>query len=159
LVRHILAVVFGIIPKDTDDPRYKQLLKEKEQKKLQKEHEKEERRKMEVYYRKYGQDAKYRIRRFIGDVKFKRKKAREMKNKPRPTYTPPVRTPEEQREINMEMKRLYREYHVNFVEKLVRAIENFKREKQEFAQSINESAEIAAKSVNETEVQADRPEL
>ena len=78
MVRHILAVVFGIIPKDTDDPRYKQLLKEKEQKKLQKEHEKEERKKMEVYYRKYGQDAKYRIRRFIGDVKFKRKKARDL---------------------------------------------------------------------------------
>lgn len=139
LVRHILAVVFGIIPKDTDDPRYKQLLKDKEQKKLQKEHEKEERKKMEVYYRKYGQDAKYRIRRFIGDVKFKRKKAREMKNKPRPTYTPPVRTPEEQKAIDMEMKRLYREYHVNIFKKAKRAVETYKREKKELEDSIRES--------------------
>lgn len=155
LIRHLLAVVFGIVPADTDNPMYKQIAADKAEKSKQKELEKQKRDEMEVYYKKYGHSAKYDLIRFISDMKYKRKKRIEQKNKPRPAYTPPVRTPEEQREINMEMKRLYREYHVNFVEKLVRAIENFKREKQEFAQSINESAEIAAKSVNETEVQAE----
>lgn len=139
LIRHILAVVFGIIPEDTDNPRYKQLLAEKQQKKQEKEHEKQEREHMEMYYKKYGQDFKYRFRRFIADIRFKRKKAKEMKNKPRPAYTPPVRTPEEQKAIDMEMKRLYKEYRVSLVKKIRRAVETRKKEKKELEEAIRES--------------------
>ncbi|WP_296691298.1 signal peptidase I [Ruminococcus sp.] len=139
LIRHILAVVFGIIPEDTDNPRYKQLLAEKQQKKQEKEREKQEREHMEMYYKKYGQDFKYRFRRFIADMKFKRKKAKEMKNKPRPAYTPPVRTPEEQKAIDMEMKRLYKEYRVSLVKKIRRAVETRKKEKKELEEAIRES--------------------
>ncbi|WP_295078937.1 signal peptidase I [Ruminococcus sp.] len=141
LIRHLLAVVFGIIPKDTDNPRYKQLLAEKQAKQEANEHEKQERKDMEVYYRKYGQAARYRIMRFISDMKFKRKKRIADKNKPRPAYTPPVRTPEEQLAIDKEMKRLYREYHVNALEKLRRAVETRRKEKRELEESIRASAE------------------
>ena len=152
LIRHILAVVFGIIPKDTDNPRYKQLLAEKELKKLQKEQEKQEREKMEVYYKKYGQDFKYRFRRFIADMKFKRKKAKEMKNKPRPAYTPPVRTPEEQKTIDLEMKRLYKEYRVSLIEKVRRFFDYRKKQKKELEDAIRESeASIDASDNTETE--------
>ena len=152
LIRHILAVVFGIIPEDTDNPRYKQLLAEKKQKKEQKEQEKQEREQMEVYYKKYGQDFKYRFRRFIADLKFKRKKAREMKDKPRPAYTPPVRTPEEQKAIDMEMKRLYKEYRVGVIERVSRYFANRKKEKAELEQAIRESeASIEASEVKEAE--------
>ncbi|WP_028518190.1 signal peptidase I [Ruminococcus flavefaciens] len=154
LIRHILAVVFGIIPEDTDNPRYKQLLAEKEQKKQQKEQEKQERQQMEVYYKKYGQDFKYRFRRFIADVKFKRKKAREMKNKPRPAYTPPVRTPEEQKAIDMEMKRLYKEYRVSLVEKVRRSLAYRKNEKAELEKAIRESeASIDASEITEAKTE------
>lgn len=154
LIRHILAVVFGIIPEDTDNPRYKQLLAEKEQKKQQKEQEKQERQQMEVYYKKYGQDFKYRFRRFIADMKFKRKKAREMKNKPRPAYTPPVRTPEEQKAIDSEMKRLYKEYRVSLVEKVRRSLAYRKNEKAELEKAIRESeASIDASEVTEAETE------
>ena len=141
LIRHLLAVVFGIIPKDTDNPRYKQLLAEKNAKLEAKEHEKQERRDMEVYYKKYGQAAKYRLMRFIGDMKFKLKKRKADRNKPKPAYTPPVRTPEEQLAIDMEMKRLYREYRVSAAEKLRRAIETRRKEKRELEESIRASAE------------------
>ena len=152
LIRHILAVVFGIIPKDTDNPRYKQLLAENELKKLQKEQEKQEREKMEVYYKKYGQDFKYRFRRFIADMKFKRKKAKEMKNKPRPAYTPPVRTPEEQKTIDLEMKRLYKEYRVSLIEKVRRFFDYRKKQKKELEDAIRESeASIDASDNTETE--------
>ena len=61
--------------------------------------------------------------RFIGDIKFKRKKRLEAKNKPKPKYTPPNRTPEQRAEIDREMKRLYKEYHVTVFEKIKRVIE------------------------------------
>lgn len=141
LIRHLLAVVFGIIPKDTDDPRYKKLLAAKQAKMEEKEHEKQERKDMEVYYRKYGQAAKYRIMRFIGDVKFKRRKRKADKNKPKPAYTPPVRTPEEQLAIDKEMKRLYKEYHVSAFERMRRAVETRRKEKAELEKSIRESEE------------------
>ena len=150
-VRYVLAVVFGVIPSGTDNPFYKQLAAKKAEKQEIEEREKHEREIMEVYYKKYGHSFKYDLMRFIGNVKFKRKKRLEQKNRPRPAYTPPVRTPEEQQAIDREMKRLYREYHVSLPDRIIRAFENRKREKAEFIQSINESAEIAAQSVSKTE--------
>lgn len=141
LIRHLLAVVFGIVPKDTDNPRYKQILADKQAKLDQKEHDKQERKDMEVYYRKYGQAPKYRFMRFIGDMKFKYKKYKADKNKPKPAYTPPKRTPEEQLAIDKEMKRLYKEYHVNVFERMRRAAETRKKDKEELERSIQESAD------------------
>ncbi len=141
LIRHILATVFGIIPEDTDNPLYKQLLAEKKAKAEQKAREKQERSEMEVYYRKYARVAKYELRRLISDWKFKRKKRRADKSKPRPAYTPPVRTPEETAAIEAEMKRLYKEYHVGIIEKLARAWNERKQEKRELENSIRAHAE------------------
>lgn len=151
LVRYILAVVFGIIPEDTDNPYYKQLLAEKEAKKAEKEREKQERSEMEVYYRKYAQEAKYQFRRLINDIKFKHKKKKAQKNKPRPAYVPPNRTPEQQREIDREMKRLYKEYHVSIFEKISRALENRKLEKKELLASLNPSADNAEQTGNSSD--------
>lgn len=156
LFRHMLAVVFGIIPPDTDNPLYKQIAADREAEKKKKEHDKHEREVMEVYYKKYGRSIRYDVMRFIGNMKYKRKKRLEQKNKPRPAYTPPVRTPEQQREIDMEMKRLYKEYHVNFIHKIKRTLENFKRSRAEFIRSIDESAEIAARAVENTEKRAEK---
>ena len=155
-VRYVLAVAFGIIPSGTDNPFYKQLAAKKAEKQELEEREKHEREIMEVYYKKYGHSLKYDLMRFIGDVKFKRKKRLEQKGKPRPAYTPPVRTPEEQQAIDREMKRLYKEYHVSLPEKIIRAWENRKTEKADFIQSINESAEIAAQSVSKPEEKKDK---
>ena len=140
LIRHLLATVFGIIPEDTDNPLYKHLLAEKKAKKEQKEREKQERTEMEVYYRKYARVAKYQIRRFISDWKFKRKKRRADKSKPRPAYTPPARTAEETAAIQAEMQRLYKEYHVSWLEKLARAWQERKQEKRELEESIRAHA-------------------
>ncbi|MCR5707590.1 MAG: signal peptidase I [Ruminococcus sp.] len=141
LIRHLLATVFGIIPEDTDNPLYKQLLAEKKARKEQKEREKQERTEMEVYYRKYAKVAKYQLRRFISDWKFKRKKRKADKSKPRPAYTPPVRTAEETAAIQAEMKRLYKEYHVGAAEKLMRAWQESRQEKRELEESIRANAE------------------
>ena len=141
LIRHILAVVFGVIPVDTDNPLYKQLLAERKKKQEQKDAEAQARKDMEVYYRKYGHSLKYNYMRFVSDMKFKRKKRLEQKNKPKPAYTPPVRTPEEQREIDMEMKRLYREYHVNAISKLIRAVKTIRREREEFNEALRKNEE------------------
>lgn len=148
LIRHILATVFGIIPPDTDNPLYKQLLADKKAALEQKEREKEEREKMEVYYRKYGKSLKYNFMRFISDMKFKRKRRKADKNRPRPPYTPPVRTPEEQAAIDKEMKRLYREYHVSVIHKVIRAVKTRRLERRQLEESIRESAEEAKKSAN-----------
>ena len=145
LIRHIFAVVFGLVPFETDNPLYKKIAADKEKKKKEKELEKQERKEMEVYYRKYGHNFRYDLMRFISNMKFKRKKRLEQKNKPRPAYTPPVRTPEEQQAIDTEMKRLYKAYHVSLPERIRRAVENHKRERIELAKSISESAEIAAR--------------
>ena len=139
LIRHLLAVVFGIIPEDTDNPLYKQMLADKKKKQEQKEADAQARQQMEIYYKKYGQTAKYQFMRLVSDIKFKRKKKLEQKNKPKPAYTPPVRTPEEQREIDTEMRRLYREYHVNPVSRVIRAIETRKRERKEFDEALRQS--------------------
>ena len=152
LIRHFLAVVLGIVPEDTDNPRYKQILANKKNKRELKEHEKQERQDMEVYYKKYARSAKYDLMRFIGDMKFRRKKRLADKNKPKPAYTPPVRTPEEQKAIDAEMKRLYREYHVSVPKKLVRAVETRRKEKQELEKSIRESdASIRSEDIDKAE--------
>lgn len=152
LIRHFLAVVLGIVPEDTDNPRYKQILADKKNKRELKEHEKQERQDMEVYYKKYARSAKYDLMRFIGDMKLRRKKRLADKNKPKPAYTPPVRTPEEQKAIDAEMKRLYREYHVSVPKKLVRAVETRRKEKQELEKSIRESdASIRSEDIDKAE--------
>ncbi|WP_303825317.1 signal peptidase I [Ruminococcus flavefaciens] len=152
LIRHFLAVVLGIVPEDTDNPRYKQILADKKNKRELKEHEKQERQDMEVYYKKYARSAKYDLMRFIGDMKFRRKKRLADKNKPKSAYTPPVRTPEEQKAIDAEMKRLYREYHVSVPKKLVRAVETRRKEKQELEKSIRESdASIRSEDIDKAE--------
>ena len=129
LFQYILVYWFHIIPEDTDNPDYKKLREELEAKKQQKLHEAEERDAMEVYYRKYAGTFKYRFRRMLEDRKFKKRKKQQAKGRPKPTYTPPQRTPEQQREIDLEMKRLYREYHVTWVEKLRRKRQERKRQR------------------------------
>ena len=136
LFTYILAVWFHIIPEDTDDPDYKKLRADLEEQKRQREKEAAERDAMEVYYRKYAGTFKYRFRRYLEDRKFKKKRKLAAKNKPKPTYTPPNRTPEQQREIDLEMKRLYREYHVSIIEKIRRARKERKRLKQEVAEAV-----------------------
>ena len=141
LIRHILATVFGIIPEDTDNPLYRQLLANKKAKKAEKERMKHEHEEMEIYYRKYAKVAKYELRRYISDWRFKRKKRLEDRKKPKPVYVPPVRTPEETAAVEAEMKRLYKEYRVSPAEKLVRAWNERKAEKKELENSIRQNGE------------------
>lgn len=154
LIRYLCAILFGWIPEDTDDPDLKTrraMLEEKRRLALE---EKEERERMEVYYRKYAQTFNYRFRRSIEDMKFKRKKAKEQRGKPRPKYTPPQRTPEQEQEIQREMQRLYREYHVSAAEKVRRWFEKFKKQPAEEAQQPNDSAQKPAEDVHEPEAEA-----
>ena len=152
LIKHFLAVVLGIVPEDTDNPRYRQILDSKKKKRELREHEKQERQDMEVYYRKYARSAKYDLLRFISDMKFKRKKRLADKNKPKPAYTPPKRTPEEQKAIDLEMKRLYREYHVSIFKKIALAVEERKKNRLEIERSIRESeASISNEDISKAE--------
>ncbi len=128
---YILAVWFHVIPENTDDPDYKKLRAELEEKKRLKKEEAAKRDAMEVYYRKYALTFHYRFRRYLEDRKFKKKRKQQAKSRPKPTYTPPNRTPEQQREIELEMKRLYREYHVSKFEKLRRWNKERRRVKKE----------------------------
>lgn len=120
LVRYILAMVFGFIPENTDRPDFKQRRAEIAEKKRLKAEEKKKHNEMEFYYRKYGQTFHYRFRRWRDDIKFKRKRKREDKNRPKPVYKPPVRTPEEQKAIAQQMAHLYKEYHVTRAERIRR---------------------------------------
>ncbi|WP_051588781.1 DUF2357 domain-containing protein [Ruminococcus sp. NK3A76] len=126
LIRYILAFVFGIIPEDTDNPDLREKLAKRKAEAEAREIEQAKHIEMEGYYKKYAQTFKYRFMRKIGDIKFKRKKKKERKNSPRPVYKPPVRTAEEQRAIDTEMKRLYKEYHVSLAERFRRWLEEFK---------------------------------
>ncbi|WP_242940805.1 signal peptidase I [Ruminococcus albus] len=126
-ITYLLVIWFGIIPKDTDNPDYKRRLAEIEDKKRQKKEELEKHNQMEVYYKKYAQTFKYRFMRMLADRKFKKRKRLEMKGKPKPVYNPPNRTPEEQKAIDDEMKRLYKEYHVSIFEKMRRQINEINR--------------------------------
>ena len=108
----LLFKLFGHIPPDTDNPDWKRILAERAERIRQEEYERGEREKFEVYYAKYATNFPYNIKRYFADQKFKRKKAKEAKNRPKPKYTPPVRTEEEQRAIRRQMRTLYRTYHV-----------------------------------------------
>lgn len=127
----MLFNVFGYIPEDTDNPDYKKILAERAAAAEEKKREEEIRTSMEYYYRKYSTDTRYQIRRDIADIKFRRKKKKEMKNKPKPAYVPPKRTAEEQAEINRQMKILYKEYRVGFFESIRRQIKAMSKEEQE----------------------------
>lgn len=127
----LLFKVFGYIPKDTDNPDYKRILAQRAIAAEEKKREDEERNKMEVLYRKYSTDTKYQIRRDIADIKWKRKKRKEAKNKPKPAYVPPKRTAEEQAEIDRQMKILYKEYRVGPVEHIRRWIKSKSKEEKE----------------------------
>ena len=120
LIRYILAMVFGIIPENADRPDFKFRRAELAEKKRLAEEEKLKHNEMEFYYKKYAQTFHYRFWRKIGDIKFKRKRRREDKNRPKPVYKPPARTPEQQREIQQYMQKLYKEYHVGRIEKIRR---------------------------------------
>lgn len=138
LFRYILAYWFHIIPEDTDDPDYKRLRAELEERKRIKAEENAKRDEMEVYYRKYAKTFKYSFMRWREDRKFKKKRKQQAKNRPKPVYNPPNRTPEEQREIDLEMKRLYREYHISPLAKFLRNRQDKKRARQELAESLGE---------------------
>lgn len=130
LVQHILVMVFGIIPQDTDNPDYKKRRMELFERRNAARHEREQRMAMEVYYRKYASSLYYQLLRSIDDYKFKKKKRAQMKNKPRPVYKPPVRTKEETLAIQKEMQRLYKTYHVSVSERVRRWIDEFRRNRR-----------------------------
>lgn len=138
LIRYIMVYWFHIIPKDTDNPDFKKLRAELEEKKRIREKEAAERDAMEVYYRKYAMTFKYRFRRYLSDRKFKKKRRLEARNKPKPVYNPPKRTPEEQKAIDLEMKRLYKEYHVSLFERLVRNHKERVRMRHEINESVSQ---------------------
>ena len=136
----LMFLVFGYIPKDTDNPDYKRILAERALKAEQKKKDEEARESMEYLYRKYSTDTKYQIRRDIADIKFRRKKRQEAKNKPKPQYTPPKRTEAEQAAINKQMKALYKEYHVGIIESIRRQLKAMTKEEKEreFRQALGE---------------------
>ena len=117
LIVWFLAMFLGIFPKETDNPDIKVRMEAAAERKAKLQAEKEERNKMEAFYRKYAQTFHYKFLRWIDDQKFKRKKKLEAKNKPKPVYNPPQRTPLEEAKLKMEMERLYREYHVSLIER------------------------------------------
>ena len=131
LIMRLLFLIFGYIPKNTDNPEYKRILAERAKKAEELKREKEEREKMEVFYRKYAPDTKYRIRRDIADIKFKRKKKKAAKSKPKPVYVPPKRTAEEQAEIDKRMKALYKQYRVGLIETIRRKIKSMSKAEKE----------------------------
>ncbi|MBO7449557.1 MAG: DUF2357 domain-containing protein [Clostridiales bacterium] len=126
-----LFKAFDYIPSDTDNPDYKRILAQRAIIAEAKKREEEERSKMEILYKKYSTDTKYQVRRDIADIKWKRKKRKEAKNKPKPQYTPPKRTEEEQAEIDRRMRALYKEYHVGVIERIRRWIKSMSKEEKE----------------------------
>ena len=154
LITYILAYWFHIIPEDTDDPNYRKLRADLEEQKRIKREEAEKRDQMEVYYRKYAGTLKYRLMRARDDRKFKKKRRQQAKNKPKPVYTPPNRTPEQQREIELEMKRLYREYHVSIPERIIRWNKERKRQQREIRNAVRAkpAPDGSSQSANEDEL-------
>lgn len=118
--RWLLYVIFGVIPKDTDNPDQKRILAERAEAARKAEYEKSEREKFIVYYKKYATNFPYNVLRFIDDQKFKRKRKKANKDNPKPKFTPPNRTPEETKAIELQMKTLYKTYHVSVIEKIKR---------------------------------------
>lgn len=124
--RWLFFVLFGIIPKDTDNPDWKRIRAEREEAIRKEEYERGEREKFEVYYKKYATNFPYNIRRFFEDQKFKRKRKKAAKSKPKPVWNPPKRTAEENKAIEMQMKKLYKDYHVSAIEHIRRKLHDFK---------------------------------
>ena len=127
LIRHLLVILFGWVPKDTDNPDYKTKLLTMHQRKEDAKREKEEREKMEVYYRKYAKTFRYAFRRKIEDRRFRKKREKEMRGKPLPQYIPPKRTAEELAAHHNEMQRLYKVYYVSRIERLRRWWKEYRR--------------------------------
>ncbi len=128
----LLVVLFHIIPQNTDNPDWKRLLAQITAQKEEQERLKQEKEKMEVYYRKYSPAFKYKFRRSIEDYKWKKKREKERKGKPRKPYTPPKRTHEEELLIQKQMKSLYREYHVSYLERFIRWWKEYQRSRKIF---------------------------
>ena len=121
-IMYLLAVIFGFIPENTDNPDLKTRLADITEKRRIRTEEKQKHKAMEVYYKKYADAFPYNIMRSIDDRKFRRKRAKEMRGKPKPVYNPPVRTPEQEEAIRQEMNRLYRTYSVSFAERIRRKL-------------------------------------
>ncbi|MCR5718537.1 MAG: signal peptidase I [Oscillospiraceae bacterium] len=151
LIVYVLAMVFHIFPKHTDHPDIKMLMEKVEEQKRIKQAALEEHNRMEALYRKYAQTYRYRFLRWIDDQKFKRKRRLDAKKKPKPKYTPPNRTEFETAKIQMEMQRLYREYHVSMIEKIRRWWENQMLQLRENKQQrqADKERELAAKQRRE----------
>lgn len=119
-ITYVLAHAFGIIPVVTDNPDYIRMLKVKKEKELAEAERKRAEREIEIIYEKYAPYLKYDVKRRIKNRQFKKRKRLERKNIPPRPYIPPQRTAEEQKAIDTEMKRLYKEYHVSAVGRMAR---------------------------------------
>lgn len=119
-ITYVLAHAFGIIPVVTDNPDYIRMFKVKKEKELAEAERKRAEREIEIIYEKYAPYLKYDVKRRIKNRQFKKRKRLERKNRPPRPYIPPQRTAEEQRAIDTEMKRLYKEYHVSAVGRMAR---------------------------------------
>ena len=128
-ITYVLAHAFGIIPVVTDNPDYIRMLKVKKEKELAEAERKRAEREIEIIYEKYAPYLKYDVKRRIKNRQFKKRKRLERKNRPPRPYIPPQRTAEEQKAIDTEMKRLYKEYHVSAVGRLVRHLKEKYRKK------------------------------
>lgn len=119
-ITYVLAHAFGIIPVVTDNPDYIRMLKVKKEKELAEAERKRAEREIEIIYEKYAPYLKYDVKRRIKNRQFKKRKRLERKNRPPRPYIPPQRTAEEQKAIDTEMKRLYKEYHVSAFGRMAR---------------------------------------
>lgn len=119
-ITYVLAHAFGIIPVVTDNPDYIRIFKVKKEKELAEAERKRAEREIEIIYEKYAPYLKYDVKRRIKNRQFKKRKRLERKNRPPRPYIPPQRTAEEQKAIDTEMKRLYKEYHVSAVGRMAR---------------------------------------
>lgn len=119
-ITYVLAHAFGIIPVVTDNPDYIRMFKVKKEKELAEAERKRAEREIEIIYEKYAPYLKYDVKRRIKNRQFKKRKSLERKNRPPRPYIPPQRTAEEQKAIDTEMKRLYKEYHVSAVGRMAR---------------------------------------
>lgn len=119
-ITYVLAHAFGIIPVVTDNPDYIRMFKVKMEKEQAEAERKRAEREIEIIYEKYAPYLKYDVKRRIKNRQFKKRKRLERKNRPPRPYIPPQRTAEEQKAIDTEMKRLYKEYHVSAVGRMAR---------------------------------------
>lgn len=119
-ITYVLPHAFGIIPVVTDNPDYIRMFKVKKEKELAEAERKRAEREIEIIYEKYAPYLKYDVKRRIKNRQFKKRKRLERKNRPPRPYIPPQRTAEEQKAIDTEMKRLYKEYHVSAVGRMAR---------------------------------------